>query len=83
MSNRTPIPGVLSFKRKDDLRDGMAALDGGQFWFWDAGVMDDGPYKGQRVYSFCRRHDAELGRLAAYWVPACDIKFNAGDLMRE
>lgn len=76
MSEYEPRPGILRFQRKDDLREGMGALDGKMFWFRFAGRMDgDSPYRGQRIWSFDRRHDMQLGELASYWVPDCDINF--------
>jgi hypothetical protein len=75
MGQFDPRPGVLHFKRKDNLREGMAALDGRLFYFTFAGTMDQGEYRGQKIWSFDRRHDKKLGELASYWVPDCDINW--------
>ncbi len=57
-----------------DLRPDMAMLVG-RVLEWDyAGTGDhDDPYPGQTRWMPARKHDPDLGRSAAYWVPEEDL----------
>lgn len=64
-------------KRTDDLRPGLAAHIGKVFTFQESFMLDDdeGPYGGQRAWTFAREHDDELGdENAGRWVPDEDLE---------
>lgn len=65
MTIKWKVKATFTPVRTDDLREECASLCGVEKEYMYMGVMDEGPYAGQRIY---QPSDRSTG-----WIPECDL----------